>query len=127
MCASTSGTILIIDDDTNARDLARRALEPAGFKIVEATDGLHAISVLQDTTPDVILLDLMMPNMDGFEFHQHLQRQQHLQNIPTIVLSAKQLTPQELHALSTSERILKKAEQPYAQLSKLIEHIVHPA
>ncbi len=59
--------VLVVDDDPDFRDLARRTLEREGHTVIEADNGRAALARLRDTTPGVILLDLMMPEMDGFD------------------------------------------------------------
>ena len=65
--ANTSTRILVVDDDATVRFLAREALEPAGFTVDEADDGAPALSVFQKKRPDIVLLDIMMHDMNGFE------------------------------------------------------------
>lgn len=60
-------TILIIEDDMILSDMYKIKFEKSGYKVLQAQDGLEGITVLQEETPDIILLDIMMPGMDGFE------------------------------------------------------------
>jgi CHASE2 domain-containing sensor protein/DNA-binding NarL/FixJ family response regulator len=80
--------ILIIDDDANHRSMLTSLLEEIGCRTQEAGDGKQGLELLSETKPDMILLDLAMPNMDGFEFMVHFQANPQTQNIPIIVSSA---------------------------------------
>lgn len=77
---------MIIDDEPQMRKLIRTFLEIEGYSIVEATDGVHALSLLDETAPDLLLVDVMMPFMDGFTFAKEVKR---TSTTPLIFLSAK--------------------------------------
>ncbi|HTK05373.1 MAG TPA: response regulator [Candidatus Eisenbacteria bacterium] len=80
--------ILVVDDDPFTRDIFRLALEKAGFKVVAAEDGLAGLKAAAAEKPDVIMLDLMMPKMDGFETLAKLKADPHTRPIPVIILSS---------------------------------------
>jgi len=77
---------MIIDDEPQMRKLIRMFLEKEGYTVVEATDGVHALSLLTKTAPQLLLVDVMMPYMDGFTFAKEVKR---TSTIPLIFLSAK--------------------------------------
>jgi CheY-like chemotaxis protein len=79
-------TILIVDDATFSRRMIRKYLLADNYQILEATNGREALETIDNQTPDCILTDLLMPDMDGFEFLSNLQAQQ--LKIPTIIISA---------------------------------------
>lgn len=81
-----SSTIMIIDDEPQMRKLIRMFLEKEGYTVVEATDGIHALSLIAKTEPQLLLVDVMMPYMDGFTFAKELKR---TSTIPLIFLSAR--------------------------------------
>ena len=81
--------ILIADDETDIRLLLRTGLELEGFTVLEACDGVEAIAMAQDQTPDLIVLDLMMPNIDGVEVCNRLRASFATRNIPVIMLTAR--------------------------------------
>ena len=79
-------TILIADDEAEIRDILHLYLEQAGFHVVEAADGLETLSLLEKEAPDLLLLDIMMPKLDGYRVLKTLRENS---NIPVIILSAK--------------------------------------
>lgn len=87
--SDTREKVLIVDDEADASIALRIALEAEGYSVIEAQDGYTGISMAQSETPDVILLDIMMPHMDGFEVYQRLKADPVLCSIPVIMLTAK--------------------------------------
>jgi CheY-like chemotaxis protein len=81
-------TILIVDDDPICLTLASIALRHAGFAILTAGDGLEALDLLESVEPDLILSDIQMPHLDGFEFARHARKIKRLAGIPMIALTA---------------------------------------
>jgi CheY-like chemotaxis protein len=77
--------VLVVDDDASIRELLSTALEDDGYEVVPATNGQDALAVVERWRPDVIVLDLMMPIMDGWTFAKRLRE---LDEIPIVVLSA---------------------------------------
>lgn len=88
--------IEIVDDHPDARRLIRRILQSQGnYTIFEADDGIKAIQIAQQELPDLIILDLMMPEYDGFSVLDALKEEPETAPIPVIVVTAKDLTAQE--------------------------------
>jgi len=88
--------VAIVEDTAEARRLIRRILQSQGnFTILEATDGREGLAMIQRELPDLIILDLMMPEMDGFAVLDALRARQETATIPVIVATAKELTPEE--------------------------------
>jgi CheY-like chemotaxis protein len=103
------GQVLIVDDDSANRDILQRMLLREGWKAVTAENGLIALELATRTPPDLILLDLMMPVMDGFTFAAELRKNPSLQAIPIVVLTAKELTLEDQARLNGSvRRVLQK-------------------
>jgi PAS domain S-box-containing protein len=94
------GRILLVEDDVPTRELVRRMLERAGWTVDEAEHGRVALERLEAAVPALILLDLMMPEMDGFEFLQALREREAWQAIPVVVLTAKDLTAEDRRRLN---------------------------
>jgi len=102
--------LLVVDDDPQVCDLVSQLLEDEPYAITSAQDGMVALQAIGKQRPDVVLLDLLMPEMDGFEVIQHLCHHPQLSGIPVIVLTAKELTPAEVAQLQRcTSRILQKS------------------
>ena len=101
--------VLIVEDEAATRDLLRRLLEREACTVLEADNGRQGLACVRDRQPDLILLDLMMPEMDGFEFVEELRGREEWRHIPVVVISAKDLTPSERKQLQGNvERIIGK-------------------
>ncbi len=79
--------IMIVDDDPNVRELVSALLQNHGFEACEAIDGRDAMQKITDDNPDLVIVDIMMPNMDGFELCRNLRR--YYENMPVLMLTAK--------------------------------------
>ncbi|MDR1184041.1 MAG: response regulator transcription factor, partial [Coriobacteriales bacterium] len=86
--------IMIVDDDPNIRELVRVLLRNGGFKTCEAIDGRDALCVIADENPDLAVIDLMMPNMDGYELCRNLRK--YYENLPVLMLTAKGELPSKV-------------------------------
>ena len=80
---------MIVDDSITVRRVMERFLERNGMRVVTAKDGIDAISVLQDSKPDIILLDIEMPNMDGYEFATHVRNNERFSDLPIIMITSR--------------------------------------
>jgi threonine synthase len=99
--------IAILEDNPNAARLLRRILQARGdYQIFEAQDGRAGLEMIRRERPDVILLDLMMPEVDGFEVLETLEADEQLRGIPVIVVTAKALTASEKNRLSGQIQML---------------------
>lgn len=104
--------IAILEDDPGASRLLRRILQARGdYQIFEAHDGRSGLELIRRERPDVILLDLMMPEVDGFQVLEVLKEDEELAQIPVIVITAKELTPGERARLNSQiQRLLQKGD-----------------
>ncbi|HZO42033.1 MAG TPA: response regulator, partial [Methylomirabilota bacterium] len=101
--------VLVVDDDATLRQLLRRMLEPEGYTVVEAENGRIALERLRGVTPSVVLLDLMMPEMDGFEFVTEFRRHEAWRAIPIVVVTARDLSREDRERLNGYvQKILQK-------------------
>ena len=94
--------VLVVDDDPNNRDLLERMINKAGWEVAKAENGKDALNWIEDHTPDLILSDLIMPEMDGFQFIDALRRNKNWKALPVVVLTAKDLTEEEKQRLDNS-------------------------
>jgi CheY-like chemotaxis protein len=103
------GRVLVVDDDPDVRERIREMISREGFQVVEARDGREALARLETEPPDVILLDLLMPEMDGFAFLDELRKRDQLKELPVVVLTAKDLTEEDHARLNGGvARVLQK-------------------
>ncbi len=91
---------LVVEDDPATRDLMRRSLESEGWKVSEGTNGVDGLACVEKEKPGFILLDLMMPVMDGFEFLERLRAREEWRSIPVLVCTAKDLNNQDRERLA---------------------------
>ena len=82
-------TILVIDDDLEVIGLIRNRLEANHYRVLTANDGVAGFALARENKPDLIVLDVVMPNMDGYTFVQEIKRNEDLKKIPIIVITAK--------------------------------------
>jgi DNA-binding response OmpR family regulator len=81
--------ILYIEDERPVIDLVREALKLAGYKVVGATSGQQGLAMMRDRRPNLVLLDLMMPDINGWDVYREMKQDETLNGIPVIVVSAK--------------------------------------
>ncbi len=125
--ASGSGErfVLVVDDNEDFTLAVKGLLQTEGFKVEIANDGARAFEILSTSTPSIIFLDLVMPEMDGFEVIQRLQRDETWKKIPVVVLSGKELTSEEWEKLNAyAKDFVKKAEFTQGTLSNTIKQIL---
>jgi signal transduction histidine kinase/DNA-binding response OmpR family regulator len=108
-CIRPPCPILIVEDDEAMRSMLVRRLEKEKWTVIEAANGRTALEQMRKIRPDLILLDLMMPEMDGFQFLDEVRQCEGWRSIPVIVVTAKELTPEDRQRLNGSvEKILQK-------------------
>jgi adenylate cyclase len=131
-CAGPSGaSILVVEDDLPTREALCRSLESMGYTAHNAVNGRTGLDWLaKHPAPSLILLDLMMPEMDGFEFLRELRKQPAFANVPVIVVTAKELTEEDARILSgQTEGIIAKDQTYLTELAAAVRGRVarHPA
>jgi CheY-like chemotaxis protein len=110
-CGHPPCQVLVVEDDETTRGMMRSMLERDGWCVTEAANGEEGLERVSEAPPHVILLDLMMPEMDGFEFIARLRRLESSRNIPVVVITAKELTAEDRGRLTGSvEKILSKGQ-----------------
>jgi CheY-like chemotaxis protein len=103
------GSVLVIEDDVDTREMVCRGLRRAGWATYEAPNGKVALERMREEMPDAILLDLMMPEMDGFRFLDEIRAEEAWKAVPIIVITAKELTEEDRKRLDGRvQRILQK-------------------
>jgi PAS domain S-box-containing protein len=123
--AAGGGRALVVDDDQGIRSLFQRALSEDGWTVDEAENGAIALELAKKNRPDLVLLDLMMPVMDGFEFVMHYRKLEGCRVTPIIVVTAKDLDQSEReNLLGGVERIVEKGALTRQQLLKQVRELV---
>ena len=95
---ATTVTILTVDDSRTMRDMLRMALVDAGFRVVQAEDGLHGLDVLREEAPQVVITDINMPRMDGFGFIEAVRQDARHRGLPILVLTTESDEEKKLRA-----------------------------
>jgi PAS domain S-box-containing protein len=123
--AAPTGRVLVAEDDPVTREMFRRTLEKEDWLVMEAANGQHALETLAESVPDLILLDLMMPEMDGFQFITALRQHPVWRTLPVIVVTAMDLTPTDRLRLNGHvEQILQKGCYNRDQLLQEVRDLV---
>jgi PAS domain S-box-containing protein len=124
-CPNPPCPVLVIEDDPVTRDLFKRTLEKEGWSVVEAENGRIALQRVVEQPPELILLDLMMPEMDGFEFVAELRKNESWRKIPLVVVTAKDLTEADRSKLNGNvASILQKGSYTKDQLMKELKDLL---
>jgi signal transduction histidine kinase/CheY-like chemotaxis protein len=122
-----TGHVLVVEDDQPTREMMVRTLGQDGWKVYEAENGRVALERVGQHIPDLILLDLMMPEMDGFEFIAELRRRDGWRQIPVVVVTAKDMTPEDHRRLEGNVRkIVSKASFSRDELVGEIRAVLEP-
>ncbi len=115
-------SVLYIEDNPHNRRLVRRTLERQGYNLVEATDGISGLSMVQELKPPLVLLDIGLPGMDGIEVVKRIKTDTELQHIPVIAITASAMR-------GDRERFLAAGCDDYLskpiQVFELMEKVAH--
>ncbi|HXV43942.1 MAG TPA: response regulator, partial [Anaerolineae bacterium] len=130
-CEQLRCSVLLVEDDLVTREMMRRMLEREGWLVAEAENGRVALDHVVKSQPELILLDLMMPEMDGFEFITELRKTPEWRSIPVVVITAMDLTQEERLRLNGSvTQILQKGaysrEELLLEVRELVAACIQP-
>ncbi|MEO8609650.1 MAG: response regulator [Chloroflexota bacterium] len=124
-CKQPFCKILVVDDEPAIREIVNRTLEKEGWEVHQAADGVEALKQVADVKPEIILLDLMMPRMDGFQFLTELRKTESGRNIPVVVITAMDLSPSDHQQLNGQvQQILQKGAYKQEQLLQEVRSLV---
>jgi PAS domain S-box-containing protein len=122
---SGQATCLLVEDDPVTRDMVRRTLEKESWVVIEAENGLAALERIVESQPEVILLDLMMPGMDGFQLISELRKVPQWRTIPIVVITAMDLTQEDrLYLQGQVQHILQKGTYSQPELLQEVRDLV---
>lgn len=119
-------TVLLLEDDRSVRELLRVLLETEGYGIIEAVDGHDGIAKAEQVAPDLMILDLMMPGMDGEAVLSALREHPKLRSVPVLVVSGKYDSLENLKDRVGEHNIFPKPFEPTRMLDRIGELIGHP-
>jgi CheY-like chemotaxis protein len=120
--------VLVVDDDASLRTLVASSLAREGFGVREAGDGLEALARMEEAIPSVVLLDLMMPRLDGFGFLERLRARPAWRHVPVVVLTAMDLSEADRRLLrGTVKEVVQKGDTRGDDLLAELERLVRAA
>jgi DNA-binding NarL/FixJ family response regulator len=125
--------LLLIDDDPNLIMLVKDYLEFRGYEVITAENGRKALEALEEKTPDLIICDIMMPEMDGYSFVEQVRQDSRTEWIPVIFLSAKSQSKDRIKGLNVGgdvymikpfepEELVAQVESSLKQTNRLLQH-----
>jgi len=114
-------TVLLVDDDLTLREMYEERLKVEGFKIIQATNGEEALAKAHEDKPNIILLDIMMPKVNGFDVLKQLKANPELKEIPVIVLTAliQDVDRVQGKKLGAADYIVKSETMPGEVIAKI--------
>jgi CheY-like chemotaxis protein len=124
---SEQKTVMVVDDYDEVRLLTKRALESFGYRVLEASSGPEAVRLAQAESPDLILMDLSMPNMDGFATMHQIRRLHGLRNVPVIAFSAHTAKEIREDALAAGCREFVTKPVHFDRLKAIVERHLRPS
>ena len=117
-------TVLVVDDHEDNRRILRDLLRSAGYEVVEATTGETGIAAAKARTPDLILMDIQLPGIDGYEATRRIKADDVLRRIPLIVVTSYALSGDDAKAIAAgADAYVAKPFSPRAMLAKIREYL----
>ncbi|MBI5367302.1 MAG: response regulator, partial [Planctomycetes bacterium] len=117
--------VLVVEDDAVTREMVRRVMEKDGWRVSEAENGKVGLARLREALPAAIVLDLMMPEMDGFEFVAELRKRPEWARLPVLVMTAKDLTREDRDRLNGAvKQIVQKGSYGASDLVRVVQELV---
>ena len=107
---TASPTVLVVEDDERIQRLVEIVLRGEGYRVLQAMDGQHALEVMASEQPDLVLLDLMLPVIDGWALRERLRQQPDTANIPVVLMSAVRNLPETAQELGVADYLSKPFE-----------------
>ena len=121
---TTRRVVLVVDDHQDNRRILRDLLASAGYEVIEATTGDDGVAMAKARTPDLILMDIQRPGIDGYEATRRIQADDALRRIPVIVVTSYALSGDDAKALAAgADAYVAKPFSPRAMLAKIREYL----
>jgi len=122
--AEEQKTVIVVEDEPDAAELFAEMMRVSGFKVFKTYSSTPAISMIAKEIPDVVILDIMMPDVSGLEVLHYMRREAHLKNIPVIVVSARS-TPSDIkEGLEAGATIYLTKPVGYLDLKQSVEQVM---
>jgi two-component system cell cycle response regulator DivK len=123
---STPQTVLVVDDHEDNRRILRDLLRSAGYEVLEATTGEDGVETARARMPDLILMDIQLPGIDGYEATRRIKADDAVRRIPLIVVTSYALSGDDAKALAAgADAYVAKPFSPRAMLAKVREYLKH--
>ena len=121
---TTRRVVLVVDDHEDNRRILRDLLASAGYEVIEATTGDDGVAMAKARTPDLILMDIQLPGIDGYEATRRIKADDALRRIPLIVVTSYALSGDNAKALAAgADAYVAKPFSPRAMLAKIREYL----
>jgi two-component system, cell cycle response regulator DivK len=121
---TTRRVVLVVDDHEDNRRILRDLLASAGYEVIEATTGDDGVAMAKARTPDLILMDIQLPGIDGYEATRRIKADDALGRIPVIVVTSYALSGDDAKALAAgADAYVAKPFSPRAMLAKIREYL----
>lgn len=117
-------TVLIVDDEVHLVKILRFTLEHEGYNVISAFDGREAVDKIESERPDIIILDLMLPGIDGYKVCNKVKKNEELKEIPVIILSARNFESENIEEKIMADALMKKPFNTQ-ELLKVIDDLIH--
>lgn len=121
-----AGRVLVVEDHSSVRAFLRVLLEGEGYRVTEATGGLEAVATAEEVKPSLILLDLMMPGLDGERVLSLLEEKDETKDIPVIVVTAKEEAIERVAGRLGAENVFRKPFEDQELLAQVAKHAGPP-
>ena len=103
-----NNTVLIVDDEIHLVKILRFTLEHEGYNVISAFDGTEAVAKIKSERPDLVILDLMLPGIDGYKVCNRIKKDEELKKIPIIILSARDFENEEIEEEILADVLMQK-------------------
>ena len=117
-------TVIVVEDEPDAAELFAEMMRVSGFRVFKTYSSTPAISLIAQEQPDVVILDIMMPDISGLEVLRFMRREQQLMDIPVIVVSAKSMPSDIKEGLEAGATIYLTKPVGYLELKKAVEDVM---
>ena len=118
-----NSTILIVDDEIHLVKILRFTLEHEGYNVISAFDGMEAIEKIESERPDLVILDLMLPGIDGYKVCNRIKKNEELKDIPIIILSARDFENENIEEKILADMLMQKPFNT-EKLLKAIDNLI---